>query len=241
MKGVIIRMIKDALRVLILGEKANSTKFISYLRKKGVSIGDDVRFYSPESNIVDVSAPCLLSIGNHVCITYGVIILTHDYSWAVLKTLDGSINGAQSSVKIGNNVFIGMNSIITRGVTIGDNVIIGAGSVVTKNCESNSVYAGDPAKRIMSIEEYRAKREKLQFEEARNIAIEYKNRYGIEPPIEEFSEYFMLFCSSEEAKKYPKFNKQMNNCCNYDETVAYMDANSPMFESYAAFLAECYK
>lgn len=234
-------MLKDVLKGILLGEKANSKKFVAYLRKKGVSIGDDVRFYSPANSIVDISAPWLLSIGNHVRITHGVIILTHDYSWSVMKKLDGSILGAQSPVKIGNNVFIGMNSVITRGVSIGDNVIIGAGSVVTKDCESNSVYAGNPAKKIMSIEEYREKRAKLQFEEAKNIAIEYKMRYGIQPPLEVFSEYFMLFCTADEAKKYSDFIKQMNNCCNYDESVAYMEDNRPMFENFSAFLEACYE
>ena len=50
--------------------------------------------------------------------------------------------GASGIVEIGDNVFIGMNTIIERNVKIGTNVVIGAGSVVTKDCESNSVYAG---------------------------------------------------------------------------------------------------
>ena len=234
-------MIKEAFRNILLGERANSEKFVAYLRKKGIKIGEDVRFYSPLNTLIDVSAPWLLTIGDHVSITHGVVILTHDYSWAVLKGLDGSVLGAQSPVKIGNNVFIGMNAIITRGVTVGDNVVIGAGSVVTKDCDSNSVYAGNPAKRIMSIEEYRVKREALQFEEAKAVAVEYRNRYGSEPPIEVFGEYFMLFCNSEEAVKYPRFNSQMLNRGNYDQSIAYMDNHTPMFENYKAFLDACYK
>lgn len=52
------------------------------------------------------------------------------------------ILGASGIVEIGNNVFIGMNTIIERNVKIGDNVVVGAGSLVTKDCESDSVYAG---------------------------------------------------------------------------------------------------
>ena len=230
---------KKLIRNLLLAEKADSAKFVAWLRKKGVEVGEDVRFYSASNTMVDVSAPWLLTIGNHVCITHGVIILTHDYAWSVLKGLDGGIFGAQSPVRIGNRVFIGMNAVITRGVTVGDNVIIGAGSVVTKDCEPNSVYAGNPAKRIMSVEEYRQKRESLQFEEAKALAAEYKKKHGVIPPVEVFSEYFMLFATAEEAKRIPAFKRQLHNCGNFDESVAYMAKNPPMFAGFDAFIAAC--
>lgn len=237
-------MIKKFIRNLILREKASSEKFIDYLRKCGIKIGDDVVFYSPKNTMIDTSAPFLLSIGNNVKITHGVIILTHDYSWSVLKNLPdkcGKILGAQSPVTIGNNVFIGRNAIILRGVTIGDNVVIGAGSVVTKDCDSNSVYAGSPAKRIMSIDEYYSKRNDKQFEEAKTLAIKYKEFYGKEPPIEIFYEYFMLFSTADEAMKIPEFVYQMKTGNTYEETVSYMKNNPPMFNGFDSFLKECFK
>jgi len=54
-------------------------------------------------------------------------------------------------VIIGENVWIGMNTIILKGVTIGDNTVVGAGSVVSKSLEANSVYVGNPLKKIKSI------------------------------------------------------------------------------------------
>src|SRR2546423_14178445 len=48
-------------------------------------------------------------------------------------------------VKIGDNVWIGMNAVILKGVTIGENSVVAAGSVVTKSVEPNTVVAGDPA------------------------------------------------------------------------------------------------
>ncbi len=48
-------------------------------------------------------------------------------------------------VIIGDNVWIGMNAVILKGVTIGDNSVVAAGSVVTKNIEPNTVVAGNPA------------------------------------------------------------------------------------------------
>ena len=52
------------------------------------------------------------------------------------------------AIEIGNYVFIGTGSIILKGTTIGANAVIGAGSVVRGIVEPNSIYAGNPAKRI---------------------------------------------------------------------------------------------
>lgn len=56
-----------------------------------------------------------------------------------------------SPVRIGNNVWIGYQSVILKGVTIGDNSIIGANSVVTKDVPSNTVVAGNPAVIIKTL------------------------------------------------------------------------------------------
>ena len=54
-------------------------------------------------------------------------------------------------VVIGNNVWIGGNSVICPGVTIGNNVVIGAGSVVTKDIPDWCVAVGNPCKVIRKI------------------------------------------------------------------------------------------
>jgi acetyltransferase-like isoleucine patch superfamily enzyme len=54
-------------------------------------------------------------------------------------------------ISIGDDVFIGANTIILKGVKIGDRAIIGAGSVVTKSIPSDEIWAGNPAKLIRKI------------------------------------------------------------------------------------------
>ena len=53
----------------------------------------------------------------------------------------------------GNNIFVGVNSIILPGVQIDDNLIVAAGSVVTKSLPSGVIVAGVPAKIIGNYEE----------------------------------------------------------------------------------------
>ena len=63
------------------------------------------------------------------------------------------------------------------GVVIGDNIVIGAGSLVSKDIESDSVYAGVPAKRICSIQDYIDKIEKISQE--MRFGEEYTIRGGV--------------------------------------------------------------
>ena len=57
------------------------------------------------------------------------------------------------SVTIGDNVWIGGNTVILPGVTIGDNVVIGAGSIVGKDIPDNMIAVGNPLKLIREITE----------------------------------------------------------------------------------------
>lgn len=56
-------------------------------------------------------------------------------------------------IHIGNNVWIGANSVILPGVTIGDNSVIGAGSIVTKDIPSNVIAVGNPCRVLREINE----------------------------------------------------------------------------------------
>ncbi len=57
-----------------------------------------------------------------------------------------------AAIIIGDDVFVGANSIILKGATIGDRAIVGAGSVVTKDIPEDEIWAGNPAKFVRKIE-----------------------------------------------------------------------------------------
>lgn len=54
-------------------------------------------------------------------------------------------------IHIGNNVWIGANSVILPGVTVGDNTVIGAGSIVTRDIPANVVAVGNPCRVMREI------------------------------------------------------------------------------------------
>jgi galactoside O-acetyltransferase len=54
-------------------------------------------------------------------------------------------------VYIGNNVFLGANVVVLKGVRIGDNAVVGAGSVVVKDVPSNVIACGNPARIVREI------------------------------------------------------------------------------------------
>jgi acetyltransferase-like isoleucine patch superfamily enzyme len=124
----------------------------NYFREQGARIGEhnrlEVRSLGPE--------PYLISIGNHCTVAPNVSFVTHDGGvWLFTEEFpDLQKFGA---IKILDNCFIGMNSIIMPNTTIGPNSIVGAGSVVTKDVQANTIVAGNPARYVSSIETYRNK------------------------------------------------------------------------------------
>lgn len=100
-------------------------------------IGSNVQF--------DGIHPNLIEIGNGCIITTGTTILSHFYN-----TKDGRFYSGK--VRIGENVFIGTNTIIVNAVDIGNGAVIGAGSVVNRDIPSYELWAGNPARFIKKLE-----------------------------------------------------------------------------------------
>lgn len=84
-----------------------------------------------------------IEIGDNVAISENVCIRDSDN-----HQIHGGNHTKTNRVRIGNNVWIGMNSTVLKGVTIGDGAIIAAGSVVTKDVPDQCMAAGIPAKVI---------------------------------------------------------------------------------------------
>ncbi len=101
------------------------------------------------------------NIGKFCSISWNVTIggAQHDYkritTHAFLYNDFNQLNGGQVfynrfdlPCNFGNDVWVGANSVILRGVNIGDGVVIGAGSIVTKSVPPYAIVVGNPAKII---------------------------------------------------------------------------------------------
>ncbi len=135
-----------------------------------IKIGENCRFSSKSyTNYRGINHPCILNtgkegaeiiIGNH-CGFSGVSIVS-DTSVVIGNNVTVGANviigdrddhsdiyfSVSKPVKIEDGVWIGMNSIVLKGVCIGKGSIIGAGSVVTKNIPAKCIAAGVPCKVI---------------------------------------------------------------------------------------------
>lgn len=98
--------------------------------------------------ILDTAA---VTIGDNVMLAPNVNI------YAASHPIDSAVRASglevSKPVTIGDNVWIGGNSVVCPGVTVGSNVVIGAGSVVCKDIPDNVVAAGNPCRVIREITE----------------------------------------------------------------------------------------
>jgi acetyltransferase-like isoleucine patch superfamily enzyme len=120
-------------------------------------LGDGSRIWSAES----------VTIGDRVYISHNVNIhdtnshsvqpkLRHQHFLEIISTghpVENNVDIVSQALLIEDDVWIGFNSTILKGVKIGKGVIVAAGSVVTKSIPEYSIVAGNPAKIIRKLEE----------------------------------------------------------------------------------------
>lgn len=140
--------IKHFLKRLVFRFRADYTT--EDLIAMGMQVGK--RFTRMHGTILDPSHCWLITIGDNVTMAPRVHVLAHDAS-----TCHHLGYARIGCVHIGDNVFIGADTVVLPGVTIGNNVIVGANSTVTRNIPDDVVVAGNPARIICSLADFIAR------------------------------------------------------------------------------------
>lgn len=141
------------------------------LMSMGMQVGNN--FKRLNGVILDPGHCWLIEIGDNVTMAPRVHILCHDAS--TKQFLNYTKIGR---VTIGNNVFIGAESVVLPGVTIGSNVVIGANSTVSHDIPDNSVAVGSPARVISTLDAYLEK-ERTRMETSPCFGEDYTLRKNI--------------------------------------------------------------
>jgi acetyltransferase-like isoleucine patch superfamily enzyme len=147
-------MVRRLLRLLSHTRREIHAKLdpLGYARSIGVKFGQNVHFYGMPSGMFGTE-PWLITIGNNVHITAGCAFVTHDGGTLILRKEVPDLEWT-APITVGNDVYLGIRTLVMPGVKIGNRVIIGAGSVVTRDIPDNSVAVGVPAKVIKTVDAY---------------------------------------------------------------------------------------
>jgi acetyltransferase-like isoleucine patch superfamily enzyme len=158
-------LIKDRAKVIF----GNNLKFNGHTKYNFVGLTKPVTIYVADnaeleigeySGFSSISIYCSLKIKIGRYCSFGGNTFIWDTDFHSIHYLDRRSNcGIVSKpIFIGDDVFVGANSIILKGVNIGDRVVIGAGSVITKDIPCDEIWGGNPAKFLRKIENGRTKR-----------------------------------------------------------------------------------
>lgn len=90
-----------------------------------------------------------IELGNDVICGPNVVIVASNYRYDRLGVPLEEQGVTSQGIRIGNNVWIGANSVVLDGSVIGDNSIVAAGSVVNRRFPANVIIQGNPAKVIL--------------------------------------------------------------------------------------------
>ncbi len=147
--------------------------FVSRDKNATIAIGSSCRFMSKTwGNKIGIQHKCMLSADNTATLTIGdrcsfsgvsiwcfdqIIIGNNVRVGANCLIMDGDAHqddpraGENKPIVIEDNVWLGGNVVVMKGVTIGKNSLIGMNSVVTKDIPANVIAAGNPCKVIRPL------------------------------------------------------------------------------------------
>lgn len=129
---------------IISGDNVAIDEHVCIKYPERLSIGNNS--YIGRNSMIQASG--FLEIGNDVIIGPYVKIWSSDH---IFDRLDIAIHlqgHSFAKVIIGNDVWIGTNTVILKGISIGDGAVVAAGSLVNKDVPKYAVVAGNPAKVI---------------------------------------------------------------------------------------------
>lgn len=107
---------------------------------------DDINNFQTYGQYYQALGRITIGKGTYIAPNVGLITSNHDP-----QNLDAHL--PPKAITLGENCWIGMNSVVLPGVILGDGTVVGAGSVVTKSFpEGHCVIAGNPAKILRQIE-----------------------------------------------------------------------------------------
>lgn len=227
--------LKEMVNRILYPNKYNSTVYVNYLRSRGAKIGENTRFISPKLMGFDENRAEYIQIGNNCCITKSTI-LAHDYSWYTFKDAYNDIlPDCGGKVVIGNNCFIGYESIVLKNTVIGDNVIIAAGAVVKGNVPSNTVWGGVPARQICTLDDLYKKKMSMRIEDA-------FYRYDVvnqmhKPSIGDMGMFALLFLKRTEENYNTYISPiEFNGICNAPDIRDFFFNTVPTFDGFEEFV-----
>lgn len=201
---------------------------------KGVSIGCNT-ICSPKTTHIDITRPSLITIGENCSLNENFTLLTHDWVTGVFIQANLDFLPSSGRVTIGNNVRFGQHCMVLKGVTIGDNCFIGANSMVTRDIPSNSVAVGSPCKVLCTLEEFHKRRETRCISEALDYAKSIQERFGRRPTLTDFWEEFPLFVDGDKIDMFPELSDIIKRQCgpSYER---YRKDHKALYDGFDAFL-----
>lgn len=225
------RMVLKSIREKVA--KRSSMSYVKYLRSRGIQVGDGTYFQDPKFTEIDCTRPSLVTIGENCFFNKHVEFHTHDWVSHVFLHSGRDMVNSSGHITIGDNVAFGRHVIVLRNVTIGNDCFIGTNSIVTKSIPAGSVAVGNPARVIMSLEEYYVKRLAVREEEAFEFARSIVNRFNRKPIPADFREEFPLFVSGNEVDNYPELPIKFQLGPSYER---YVHEHHAKYMSFMEFL-----